>query len=94
MNDLTRVIHSFQISEKATVLTELNNEYVFRVDPRATKVQIRQAVENLLGKKVANVNTMNYSGKIKRKRRADQGRTASFKKAIVRLAEGESLDLV
>lgn len=94
MNDLTRVIHSFQVSEKATVLTELNNEYVFRVNPRATKVEIRQAVERLLGKKVVSVNTMNYSGKLKRRRRKDQGRTASFKKAIVRLADGESLDLV
>lgn len=94
MQDLTRVIHSFQVSEKATVLAERNNEYVFRVDPRATKVEIRQAVERLLGKKVVSVNTMNYAGKLKRRRRADAGRTAKWKKAVVRLAEGEAFDLV
>jgi large subunit ribosomal protein L23 len=51
-------------------------------------------VETLLGKKVADVRTLIVKGKAKRRRRADEGRTNHIKKAIVRLAEGEKLDLV
>jgi large subunit ribosomal protein L23 len=51
-------------------------------------------VETLLGKKVADVRTISIRGKAKRKRRADEGRTNHIKKAIVRLKEGEKLDLV
>ncbi|MGB1128987.1 MAG: 50S ribosomal protein L23 [Haloferula sp.] len=51
-------------------------------------------MENLLGKKVVGVRTLNQAGKLKRQRRADAGRTAHWKKAIVRLKEGENLDLV
>ena len=94
MKDLFQVIDTIQLSEKATLLTELNNEYVFRVDPRANKVEIKQAVEKLFGKKVEAVRTANYQGKKKRERRADYGRTAHWKKAFVKLAEGESIDIV
>ncbi len=94
MRDLHQVIQTIQLSEKATLLTELNNEYVFRVDRKATKQEIKQAVEKLFGKKVVSVNTCNYHGKKKRERRSDFGRTAHWKKAIVKLKEGESIDLV
>lgn len=94
MNDLTQVIKSIRLSEKATIGTETNNEYTFKVDRNANKLEIRQAVEKLLGKKVVSVNTSNYSGKEKRQRRADAGRTPHWKKAIVKLAEGETIDLV
>ena len=76
------------------MLTEVNNEYVFKVDQRANKLEIKAAVERLFGKKVAAVRTCNYAGKKKRERRSDFGRTASWKKAIVKLKEGETIDLV
>jgi len=94
MKDLFQVIDTIQLSEKATILGETNNEYVFKVDPRATKVEIRQAVEKLFSKKVVSVRTANYQGKKKRERRADFGRTKKWKKAYVRLAEGEEIELV
>ena len=94
MKDLYQVIKNVRISEKATMLNELNNEVVLEVDRRANKLEIKRAVENLLGKKVVGVRTLNQAGKLKRQRRADAGRTAHWKKAIVRLKEGENLDLV
>lgn len=92
--DIYTVIDKVLISEKATLLNELNNEVVFKVAKDANKLEIKQAVEKLLGKKVAAVRTANYFGKLKRQRRSDAGRTAHWKKAIVRLAEGETIDLV
>ena len=61
-------------------------KYTFIVHPEATKAQIKDAVEKMFeGAKVASVNTMNYDGKVKRMGRSE-GRTASFKKAVVKLA--------
>ncbi len=94
MKDIFQVIDTIQLSEKATLLTETNNEYVFKVNRNANKLEIRQAVEKLFGKKVAAVRTANYSGKKKRERRADFGRTKNWKKAFVRLKEGESIEFV
>ena len=71
-----------------------NNAYVFKVDPKANKSEIKRAVETIFDKKVVSVNTCNVRGKKKRERRADFGRTANWKKAIVQLAEGERIDLV
>ena len=76
------------------MLNEQNNDVVLEVDPRANKLEIKRAVEQLLEKKVVAVRTLNQSGKLKRQRRADAGRTAHWKKAIVRLKAGETLDLV
>ena len=80
----------------APVLTEKSNEmreqrkYVFKVDPRSTKVQIKEAVRKLFNVKVLNCAVVNVDGKMRRVRyRA--GNTASWKKAIVTLAEGESI---
>ena len=94
MKDIFQIIDTIQLSEKATLLTETNNEYVFKVDPRANKLEIKEAVEKLFGKKVAAVRTANYQGKKKRERRADFGRTKKWKKAFVRLEEGEILEFV
>ncbi|MFV1995616.1 MAG: 50S ribosomal protein L23 [Verrucomicrobiales bacterium] len=94
MKDIFQVIKTIQLSEKSTLLGELNNEYVFKVDRRANKLEIKDAVERLFGKKVERVRTCNYHGKKKRERRADFGRTAQWKKAIVRLKDGEKIDLV
>lgn len=94
MKDIYQVIKNVRLSEKATMLQENLNEVVLEVDRKANKLEIKRAVETLLGKKVADVRTMNYSGKLKRQRRADAGRTNHWKKAVVRLKEGETLDLV
>ena len=74
MKDLFQVIDTIQLSEKATILTETENVYVFKVDQRANKLEIRQAVEKLFSKKVTAVRTANYQGTKKRERRADFGR--------------------
>ncbi len=94
MNDSYDVISTVVLSEKATLLSEKLNKYVFRVNRKANKIQIKQAVEQIFKKKVTSVNTANFDGKKKRQRRADFGRTAHWKKAIVTLKEGEKLDLV
>ncbi len=93
MNEPYKLIETIALTEKATVLSEKENKYVFRVAPRANKLQIKQAIESLFGKKVAAVNTANYAGKKRRERRADYGRTAHWKKAIVTLKDGEKIDL-
>jgi large subunit ribosomal protein L23 len=94
MNDLHDVIQTASLTEKSSLLSEKHNKYVFRVNPRANKIQIKQAVEKLFSKKVVSVNTCNYAGKKKRERRADYGRKAHWKKAIVTLKEGDKIDLV
>jgi len=94
MKDIFQVIDTIQLSEKATMLSETNNEYVFKVDRRANKLEIRQAVEKLFGKKVVAVRTANYQGKKKRERRSDFGRTKAWKKAFVKLADGETIEFV
>ncbi|MCG8599165.1 MAG: 50S ribosomal protein L23 [Verrucomicrobiales bacterium] len=94
MKDIFQIIDTVQLSEKATLLSEINNEYVFKVDPRANKLEIKYAVEKLFGKKVVAVRTANYQGKKKRERRADFGRTKNWKKAFVRLEEGETIEFV
>ena len=77
------------ISEKANMLRE-QNKYVFVVHPDANKIRIKEAVEALFKVKVIGCTTMNVLGKMKRLR-GRPGRTASYKKAIVRLAEGETI---
>ena len=94
MNEPTSLIHNIRLTEKASLLGEKHNKYVFRVDPRANKLQIKQAIQEIFGKKVVRVNTAQYAGKKKRERRADFGRRAHWKKAIVTLAKGEKIDLV
>ena len=94
MKDPQTVIKTLRLSEKATLLGETNNEYVFVVDPKANKLEIKQAVERHFGKTVTGVRTANFAGKARRERRADYGRTNHWKKAIVRLKDGERIDLV
>jgi large subunit ribosomal protein L23 len=94
MNEPTSLILNIRLTEKASLLGEKQNQYVFRVDPRANKLQIKQAIQEIFGKKVVRVNTAQYAGKKKRERRADFGRRPHWKKAIVTLAEGEKIDLV
>ena len=94
MNEPSEIIQTASLTEKSTLLSEKQNKYVFRVSPRASKIQIKQAIEKLFNKKVIDVNTCNNAGKKKRERRADFGRKPHWKKAIVTLKEGEKIDLV
>ena len=83
------------LTEKVTAMTEKFNRYTFKVDPRANKLQIKEAVEKLYGVQVINVNTMRYLGKFKTrntKKGPVSGRSAAFKKAIVSLKKGEVID--
>jgi large subunit ribosomal protein L23 len=89
----TDIISSIHLSEKATILTEQENKYVFKVAPWANKIEIKHAVETLFGKKVLAVNTCNYAGKLKRQRTAQAGRKNHWKKAVVQLAKGETIDI-
>jgi large subunit ribosomal protein L23 len=93
MNEAYDLIDTVHLTEKATLLGEKLNKYVFRVSPRANKVQIKNAVEKLFKKTVIGVNTCNYAGKKKRERTAAYGRKAHWKKAIVTLKEGDKIDL-
>ena len=79
------------ITEKATILSE-QNKVVFRVADTATKDEIAAAVEALFKVTVTKVNTLNVKGKTKRFR-GRIGRRSDIKKAIVTLAEGQSIDI-
>ena len=87
--DASQVIIRPVVSEKSYVLAA-NDKYTFRVHPDAHKTQIRQAVEELFGKKVEKVHTINRKGKRKRNRRTGTwGTRPAQKRAIVTLAAGE-----
>lgn len=85
------VIRAPVITEKATLLSE-QNKVVFRVAEDATKDEIAAAIEELFKVKVTKVNTLNVKGKTKRFR-GKPGRRSDVKKAIVTLAEGQSIDI-
>ncbi|MGD9809110.1 MAG: 50S ribosomal protein L23 [Deferribacterales bacterium] len=81
------------ITEKAVEAKETLNQITFAVDPRATKLQVKEAVQSLFNVKVKDVRTMNNKGKAKRFGRS-LGKRNDWKKAIVVLAEGETLEFV
>ena len=83
------------ITEKMTAISEKLNKYAFIVDKNANKIQIKEAVEKLYDVKVTAVNTMNYDGKKKSrytKAGVVTGRRPAFKKAVVTLKEGDTID--
>ena len=79
------------LSEKANQLRE-EGKYVFKVDPRATKIQIKEAVRNLYNVNPVSCNIMRVGGKPKRLR-TRPGYTSSWKKAIVKLASDEKISI-
>ncbi len=80
------------ITEQTMDLSE-QKKYAFKVDPRANKTQVRQAVEEIFGVDVAKVNIMNVNGKVKRMGRT-LGKTSSYKKAVVTLtADSKEIEL-
>ncbi len=93
MRDPRNVLIRPVVSEKSYALMD-ENVYVFVVDPSATKIDVRRAVEDAFGVRVANVNTLNRKGKTKRNRKSNSlGHRPDTKRAIVTLAEGDSIDL-
>ncbi|MCM1517275.1 MAG: 50S ribosomal protein L23 [Pseudoflavonifractor sp.] len=83
------------VTEKATKLSEKLNRYTFRVTPTANKYQIKDLVERLYGVKVIDVNTLIVRGKNKSRYTKSgllRGKTSPYKKALVTVAEGQSID--
>ncbi len=89
--NLVDVVVSPVITEKGTLVSEAGNQVVFRVHPRANKVEIRHAVETLFKVKVLKVRTAQHLGKVRRVGQ-HQGRRPNWKKAYVTLAEGNRID--
>ena len=87
------VIKTARLTEKGTRQGADYNQYTIVAHPRATKHQIRRAVEELFQVKVARVNTMNVRGKKRRQRTHQAGATSDWKKAIVTLVEGDKIVL-
>jgi large subunit ribosomal protein L23 len=79
------------VSEKAAVVADMNNQYVFRVAVDATKLEVKKAVEQLFKVNVSDVQTLNVKGKVKRNR-FGFSKKPSWKKAYVRLEQGQDID--
>jgi large subunit ribosomal protein L23 len=83
------------ITEKMTQMGEKLNRYGFKVDKRANKLQIKKAIKDIYGVEVAEINTMVYRGKSKTRYSKGgfiNGKSNNYKKAIVTLAKGETID--
>jgi large subunit ribosomal protein L23 len=81
------------VTEEAWRLKDVENKYTFRVHPQANKIQIHQAIENLFKVKVAKVWMMRVPGRPRKTKFYQQGHTRPWKKAIVKLAQGERIDI-
>jgi large subunit ribosomal protein L23 len=92
MRSPTEVVYRPCVSEKGTRLASAHNQYLFEVAPDATKLEIRQAVVALFGKKVVRVNTLRRGGKFRRSRRGEPGRKNHTKRAMVTLAAGQKIE--
>jgi len=87
------IIKTARLTEKGTRQSEKLNQYTVVADRRASKTQIRQAVQELFKVKVVRVNTMNVRGKARRQRTTQAGRAPNWKKAIVTLKAGDRIIL-
>ncbi|KPL04864.1 MAG: 50S ribosomal protein L23 [candidate division Zixibacteria bacterium SM1_73] len=92
MREPRKIIRMPLVSEKSTNMRIKENKYVFKVDKKANKLEIKRAIEELFKVKVEDVTTMMMHGKPKRLGRFE-GRRPDWKKAIVRLKKGETLEL-
>lgn len=88
-----QVLRAPHVSEKASVAADEKNQVVFKVDGKATKPEIKKAVELMFKVKVTDVTTLNVKPKAKRSR-GRIGFRSGWKKAYVSLAEGESIDFL
>ena len=85
------IIKTARLTEKGTRQGTKFNQYTVVADRRATKPQIKRAVEELFKVKVVRVNTLNVRGKARRQKTAQAGRDESWKKAIVTLKDGDKI---
>lgn len=93
--DYRAIILQPLVTEKSMRESQEHNKYSFRVASSANKVQIRRAIEVIFNVRVLAVNTMNVHGKMKqRNQRYRAGKTARWKKAVVTLAPGSSIDIL
>ncbi len=90
--DIYSVIKKPVVTEKSTIAREEENKYLFEVDRKATKIEIRNAVEKIFKVSVVDVHTINMSGKRKRMGRII-GRRRNWKKAVITLAPGSSIEV-
>ncbi len=91
MKEPYSVVLGTVITERSTDLQEHQNKYTFKVHPKATKIDIKRAVEDIFKVRVQQVNTVRMPGK-QRRVRLQPGYTSSWKKAVVTLREGDSID--
>ncbi|MBM3876191.1 MAG: 50S ribosomal protein L23 [Verrucomicrobia bacterium] len=87
------IVKTVRVTEKGTRQADLYNQYTLVVDPRATKPEIKAAVQFLFQVHVVAVRTMHVRGKLRRQGRKDAGSTSAWKKAIVQLKKGERINL-
>ena len=92
MNHYRDIIKAPIITEKTASIAQDGQSYVFKVDTKANKTEIKQAIEKIFNVKVESVHTINVRPKKKRVGRYT-GMTSKYKKAIVKLAEGNTIDL-
>lgn len=92
MKSAESTITTIQLTEKSLRLSESENKYLFKVARDANKMQIKQAVEELFDVTVTGVNTLNRRGKIKRGGGRQAGRRPNWKRAVVTLKDGDTID--
>ena len=92
MNKKFDIIYAPIITEKTAMLAQNENKFAFKVDPRANKTEIKQAIESIFNVKVVSITTANSHPKKKRVGKYT-GMTDKYKKAIVKLAEGNSINI-
>ncbi len=90
--DTYKILKEPHVTEKATDLTD-NNQYIFKVFPKANKIEIKRAVEDLYDVNVVKVRIVNVPAKPRRLGRT-QGEKSGYKKAIVRIKEGQTIELL
>lgn len=90
--DAYKILKQAHITEKATYLEE-KDQYIFRVYPRANKIEIRKAVEHIYGVDVLSVGIINVPSK-KRRLGRTEGRRSGYKKAIVKIKKGQKIELL
>jgi large subunit ribosomal protein L23 len=92
MPDRYRTVVRPVVTEKSSAMYAALREYTFEADPRATKQQIREAIESLFGVTVTRVRTLQQPAK-RRTRGRSVGRRPRWKKALIRLADGDTIEI-
>jgi large subunit ribosomal protein L23 len=87
-----QIVRRALVTEKGTHIREVANQYLFEVDPKANKLQIKRAIEVIFSVKVENVRTIGMQGKTKRLG-VHSGRRPHWKKAVVTLKKGQNIEL-